>query len=1003
MSVSGAMTGYSRGSYLSVAVLFGALCFPHAVLAQQASGIAGQVKDTSGAVLPGVTVEAASPALIEKVRSVVTDAGGQYNIVGLGPGAYSVTFSLPGFRTLKREGIVLTAGFTATVSGDLQVGSVEESVTVTGAAPLVDTSNVRQTRVISNELLSALPSGNKALQTLVTVVPGMTGAADVGGASGVYRTNVPRLNTFHGKTSAKQTYDSMNVMNLGAAGATAYVMNPSTAVETTVETGGVSAESSASGLMINLVPKEGGNTFSGEVSGIYTNEHFQSNNLTDALRAQGLSEPNKAYYVYDVNPSFGGPLSANRLWFFTAPRFAGNRNSVPGVYFNKTQGTPFYTPDFDKPSYRSDRMRSIAGRLTWQASAKNKINGFADIQSLPLIGRGDFVAQEAQQGFLFWPNTLTQGTWSSPRTSKLLLEAGASWMHTQFPANRFPSVKDDDISILESRTGFRYNARGGYGNEIDDRVVERFSASYVTGSHAYKAGVQVEEGYQSVLTRQNVATQLSYTFLDGIPSTITEGAGPFWVHSSMVPNVMLFAQDQWIAKRLTLNYGVRFDYLRGSVPAEHVDPTPFVPFERNFQPTSNLPNWKDVNPRLGVAYDLFGNGRTALKTSIGRYVGMTGVNIAVQNNPLNTSVNSVTRTWRDDNKDYVPNCVLTNPAQNGECGAISNSNFGLPNPLVTRWADDVLHGWFKRDYLWDFTVEVQHEIRRGISVTGGYYRNWSRLFQLNASGNDQFVTDNLLVTPGDFSPYCITAPKDPRLPAGGGYQVCGLYDVAPSLFGKVQNLVAQPSNYGKQKYVNDFFGLSVNTRFSSGLTLGGGADTGRTTRDTCFVVDSPQSLLYCHNVTPWLAQTQVKMFGSYPLTAGFAVSATFQNLAGANYTANYTATNAEIKPTLGRNLAACGAQIVCNSNAVVPLVAPNTLYQPRRTQVDVRLSKRIRLSAKSQLEGNLDVYNLFNSSAALNLNSTYGSRWQFPVGASSTGPEALLWGRMVQFGGRITF
>ena len=207
-----------------------------AAWAQQASGIAGVVRDASGGVLPGVTVEAASPALIEKVRSVVTDGEGRFNIVDLRPGTYVVTFSLTGFNTFKRDGIALTAGFTATVNADMQVGALAETITVTGAAPLVDTQNVSQQKVVSAELLTALPTGSKAIQNLVTLTPGMNGTADVGGSSGLYRSNGPRAATFHGKAGVKVLYDGMNILSSGGTGASnGYLPNPAFAEESTVK------------------------------------------------------------------------------------------------------------------------------------------------------------------------------------------------------------------------------------------------------------------------------------------------------------------------------------------------------------------------------------------------------------------------------------------------------------------------------------------------------------------------------------------------------------------------------------------------------------------------------------------------------------------------------------------------------------------------------------------------------------------------------------------------
>ena len=214
------------------------------------------------------------------------------------------------------------------------------------------------------------------------------------------------------------------------------------------------------------------------------------------------------------------------------------------------------------------------------------------------------------------------------------------------------------------------------------------------------------------------------------------------------------------------------------------------------------------------------------------------------------------------------------------------------------------------------------------------HRNWSNHFSTTGLF-DAGVTNNLLVEPADFSTYCITAPGDSRLPGGGGYQVCGLYDVAPAKFGQVNNLVTRAADFGGESLVNNFFGLTVNGRFKPGLEVGGGLDTGRMVTDKCFLVDSPQQLLNCHVVSPFKAQTQVKLFGSYPLPARFAVSATFQNVAGPEIQANYTASNAEIAPSLGRNLAACRGAAVCTATAMVPLVAPQTLFEKRRTVLDV--------------------------------------------------------------------
>ena len=706
---------------LSVVLFAGMLVLvPGPAAAQQASGITGLVRDTSNAVLPGVTVEARSPVLIEGVRTVYSDGQGRFSIVDLRPGTYTVTFVLPGFSTFRREGIVLTAGFTATVNADMRVGALEETITVTGEAPLVDTSNVRQQTVVSNQLLETLPSSGKSLVGFAKLIPGLQGGADVGGAAGLWATGNVITDTVHGKGGAKFSYDGMQTNNYGGNGATSYLMNPATVVETAVEVGGISAESNAAGISMNLIPKEGSNVPSYLISGLFSGESLQADNIGADLRERGVRSAAKVLHVYDLNGTVGGPIKADKLWFFTATRFSGNKNQVSDVFFNTTRGTPFYTPNLDDPSFRKEWLRSLSGRLTWQASAKHKINAFADVQYYMVRGRGEFAAPEAHTVWSFWPAGLYQATWSAPLTSRLLLEAGASLTRNDFPGSHEQStdvfgftVPMDDPSILELATGFRYNARAAYSPiHIQYRMVERFSASYVTGSHAFKVGFQTQQGVSDVESfvnsdGQNAACAncpVRYRFLNGAPIQLEQTATPYLLKNRIKADLGVYAQDQWAVRRLTLNYGLRLDYFNSYVPAQQVPATPWgwLP-ERNFAPVYAVPEWTDLNPRVGASYDLFGNGRTAIKTSLGRYVAKTNVDVPAANNPIVTSVNAASRAWNDANGNYVPDCDLGNFAANGECGAINNQNFGKNNPLAERWDTDVLHGWGVRDSNWDFS------------------------------------------------------------------------------------------------------------------------------------------------------------------------------------------------------------------------------------------------------------------------------------------------------------
>ena len=359
------------------------------VLAQQASGIAGIVRDTSGAVLPGVTVEATSPALIEKLRTAVTDGEGRYSIVDLRPGPYVVTFTLTGFTSVRREGINLPGGFTAVVNADMRVGGLQETITVTGESPIVDVQAVRQQTSVSDELLAALPSATRTWGTLATLTPGLnyaSGLTSFTGTGGVYAENNPQrssfgvISSFHGKTGAQTEYDGMGTNYPASTGGMGYVSNAYTAEEMRVQTGGISAESKTSGMSFDMIPKEGGNTFSGLLYGHDTSSALQGGNLNDSLRARGLTTGPQVDFSYDVAASLGGRVVRDKLWFFTTHRRTASKNQIPGLFYNRTQSTPFYTPDPSRPGFTDDWFRSDALRLTWQASARNKINVFADNQ-----------------------------------------------------------------------------------------------------------------------------------------------------------------------------------------------------------------------------------------------------------------------------------------------------------------------------------------------------------------------------------------------------------------------------------------------------------------------------------------------------------------------------------------------------------------------------------------------------------------------------------------------
>jgi hypothetical protein len=988
---------------------------PAAAFAQAA--LAGVVRDSSGGLLPGVTVEAISPALIEKSRTTVSDDSGRYRIENLRPGTYTATFTLQGWRTYRRDNIELTGSFTATVDAELTLGPLAETVTVIGGTPVLDAHSARRASSLKGELLASLPTVRN-YNALLVLVPGVvtsvndtvTGAASTSFPIHGGRTNEGRL-----------SLDGLHIGNPASANSvTSYVLDVGQAAEVTFTEAGPLGESETAGLVMQVVPRNGGNATHGSLFASGTGAKLQGDNLTAALRDQGVTAPTPLTKVYDLSGTVGGPIRKDRAWYFAAAHTGGSTKESARVYYSLNAADPakwLYEPDLNRREYSDRTFENASARVTWQLTPRNSVTGFWDAQSMcrqctgatPGIPEPQLVSPEAV-GVLGRPLNVSQATWSSPVTSRLLVEAGfASTVFGVGNFERTPNPTRDLIRVAEQCAsgcaanggipGLVYRSQD-FSDAHTGSYLWKASITRVTGTHSFKIGYQqarMSDDRTWVTNNQN----LTYRFNNGVPNQLTQSISP-WVNNARAAWAALFAQDQWSLGRVTLQGAVRFDRAWSWFPAQQQGPSRFLPMPIVIPETRGVDSYKDVTPRMGVAFDLFGAGTTVVKLSVGKYLESTGVlgNYANTNPtlrmPQTTSVfgtAGVTRAWIDANNNREPDCDLSSPsaqdlrASGGDlCGVMSNTAFGT-NVLTNSFDPKILAGWGIRPSDWHLALSIERQIGRRASMSATYTRRWYHGF---------FVADNLRLLPSDFTSFSIVAPADPRLPGGGGYVVSGLYDVVPDKAGQVSNLITTSTEYGSWSQYFNGLDVTFDLRAAKGFTVIAGLSTGQTVADNCDVRGRLPELAttttgtssfgpglgesavtpvspFCHVAYGFL--TQVRGLASYIVPkAQVELAATFQSKPGAMLAANYAVPNSDVAPSLGRNLSGNAANVTVN------LVAPGTMYGDRLNQLDVRVARTLRYG-RSRTRVALDVYNTLNSSAVLTYDNTFvpGGPWLKPL------------------------
>jgi hypothetical protein len=991
------------------------ILLPVSVLAQQGQ-IAGTVRDAQGALMPGVLVEVTSPALIEKIRSATTDETGRYQITNLPVGTYAVSFTLEGFTKQQRDNVVLTTGFTAPINAVMAVGQRTETVTVTAETPTIDVQNARQVATLAGEDIRDLPT-TRNIRSILTLTPGLTpsglGSDCVGGIGVWCNNNIYNLGAradtqptalFAVDALADDTLNQGRVMvdgtiintggGAGIMGMTGgYVADVANAQEVSVQISGALGESETGGAAINIVPRTGGNRYTGNYFMTYTQGAFGTDgNLRGGNFFTGSwfsknngshPEINSGYPLirdYDTSGAFGGPIKRDRLWFFSVAR-AWQKDSwsrdTDRIWDNKNAGIWGQNYQADRstgPLTLMNMTRNANARITFQATQKDKINFFWD-EGLTCQDPcdGSVAPWTSRDGW--WtgqvhPARLLQMGWTNPLTNVILLEAGLSVNRQlyDFSHHRYYKSNQDIPWVNECGSTTGIDSTGplnstnfaifcipsgpisdGIGGLAESRNLNdlrpRASFSYVTGSHSAKFGY--DGGYFAQTRRNGTGnTRLEYRYDTPLATCLTTPAtpanpypcgntslysptDPFNTALRPVPSRVnintgkssienrvgysgFFVQDQWTLKRLTLSGAIRYDHASSHYPGTCVGAgtnEPYVPVQVGGSsagqksyctPDTDGVSYNDVTPRWGLAWDIFGNGKTSVKWNMGKYLSGAAINgIYADANPAQRTVNEYVRTWIDQDGDRRVDCDLLNFAaqdltlsggdicggpgsvftfpvpqdsvrygrdplsldsggtpiglQTTQCG---RNEQGIPAPVQAYCAvygDSLLDGMGKRRSEWQFGLGIQHELLPRFSAEVTYTRrSFSNLTvtdqlsvgcdRFNGAQETQACQDGFLnFTNPNYGFFSAVAPSHPGLPGGGGYVLRGLANPNGVFLSPGSAVtIMDELKYSSHGVDTNFVWRGTDKWGLRGLRANGGTSTGRSVRDLCHAsLDGP--------------------------------------------------------------------------------------------------------------------------------------------------------------------
>ncbi len=891
------------------------LLLPISAAAQLTTGtISGTVHDASGAVVPGVAVTLVRPGVIGANQTATTDERGVYQFTRLVPGTYGVKAELSGFTPATRENVVVNADATARVDLVIAIGDVSDSITVSGEIPLLDTTSTLAQTVLQRDVLDKIPSGND-LWSIGRSVPGVIMTTyDVGGSNS-YQASFPHA---HGSVDAENKYliDGMDVSSANFVGAGILTYYDSTMFEeVNYQTGGASAENSQGGVVMNMVTKTGTNQFRGTLMLSGSNEQLQSSNVTADLRRDLLAsvpakvlaanpdiQPgNKILDMYDTSASLSGPIVRNRLWFASTARLQALNQLQIGSY----------NPDGSQ-AVDDNKIKNGSTKISWQASQANQVH-FTFNRNLKYRyhRRGGTFVEDRASTLQDQPTNIYQAKWTSVLSKNTVLDVSSSLQKGVTPSRQQKEVRPGDIPRVDLVTLVSSVAAPNYSLNPQYKAVFNGSANYFAGKHELKAGYQFVRGMsrRSAYSTSHYPSGLLARYRNDAPDSVLVYNTPYETVAFFHDNAV-FVQDKWTpTTKATVNLGLRLQKSFGWIPPVCQPETIFIRGQC-FNEVSGFPDYLDLAPRFGFVYDVFGDGKTAVKFTANRYHLSIGGGFIDRLNPV--TLQSETRPWTDRNNDLIP--------QLDELGPGTGFNLGTTN----RYGADV-----KRARSDEYTVEFERQVFGSIVLSVGY--------------THRTITDNL-------GARNVAVPAESYIPLQVTERVSGraltVYNQDPATRGKFDVLWDNAPELDS-KY--DGVDISFNRRLRNRWMLMGGLSLGKNVGDTYSETSdlNNPNFTFRRAVTQFDVPVAFKLSGIYEMPLGIQISGKVQHFSGFPEAPTVLVTSQTVALTQ-----------VSQSVRVAP--AGDTRL-PSVNLVDVRFSKSVRAGGTVRIEPALDIFNLTNS------------------------------------------